>query len=143
MALLKFLHILTVVSLAVLHVSFDALPVNALSLEHGRDLSHAHIEIAKKRGQPHSSKKCRPRPSSASQSPIVSTTYNSNSAPSSNPSKPTSTTSSKSAPTNAPASSTGSKVMFPWSNNEQRSIPNFATGPKRLCVHLLFLVPLH
>jgi hypothetical protein len=145
MAPVKF--ILTVVSLAILHASFDALPVNALTVERshaGRDFSHVHAEIAKKRGD--SSKKCRPRSTSASQSSAP--TANSNYAPSSNPSEPAHTTSSsqsatasssQSAATNAPASSINSKVMYGWSNNEQPSIPNFVTGSTRLCVHSLIV----
>jgi hypothetical protein len=137
MAPIKF--ILTVVSLAILHASFDALPVNALTVERshaGRDFSHVHAEIAKKRGD--SSKKCRPRSTSASQSSAP--TANSNYAPSSNPSEPAHTTSSsQSAATNAPASSINSKVMYGWSNNEQPSIPNFVTGSTRLCVHSLIV----
>lgn len=137
MAPVKFLHILTVVSLAILHASFDALPVNALTVERshlGRDLSHVHAGIAKKR-----SKKCRARPTSASQSSAPTTT-NSNSAPSSNPSEPAHTTSSSQpASTNAPASSINSKVMYGWSNNEQGSIPNFISGSTRLCVHSLIV----
>jgi hypothetical protein len=146
MALVKFIRIFSVVSLAILHTSLDALPVNALIVERGhvgRDFSHAHAEIAKKRGD--SSKKCRPRPSNAPQSAVATTTYHTtttipNNAPSSNPSEPAHTTSSsQSAPTNAPASSVNSKVMYAWSNNEQPSISNFlpGSGQTRLCVHLL------
>jgi hypothetical protein len=144
MALVKFLRIFSVVSLAILHASFDALPVNALIVERGhvgRDFSHAHAEIAKKRGD---SSKCRPRPSSASPNAVLATTTTTkpSSAPSSNPSEPANTTSSssQSAPTNAPASSSvNSKVMYAWSNSEQPSIPNFlpGSGQTRLCVHLL------
>ncbi|KAN0127039.1 Glycosyl hydrolase catalytic core domain containing protein [Russula decolorans] len=133
MAPVKFLHILTVVSLAILHASFDALSVNALIVDRGhvgRDFSHVHAEIAKKRGA--SSTKCRSRPTSASQSPAATTT-NPSYAPSSNASEPAHTTSSsQSASTNAPASSIDSKVMYGWSNNEQPSLGNFATGSTRL-----------
>lgn len=148
MALVKFIRIFSVVSLAILHTSLDALPVNALIVERGhvgRDFSHAHAEIAKKRGD--SSKKCRPRPSNAPQSAVATTTYHTtttipNNAPSSNPSEPAHTTSSSQpAPTNAPASSVNSKVMYAWSNNEQPSISNFlpGSGQTRLCVHLLIV----
>jgi hypothetical protein len=148
MAPVKFLHIFTVVSLAILHASFDALPVNALTVERSharRDFSHVHAEIAKKRGD--SSKKCRPRPTSASQSSSP-TTANSNYAPSSNPSEPAHTTSSsqsattsssQSASTNAPASSINSKVMLGWSNSEQPSMGNFVSDSTRLCVHSLIV----
>jgi hypothetical protein len=140
MAPVKFLHILTVVSLAILHASFDALSVNALIVDRGhvgRDFSHVHAEIAKKRGA--SSTKCRSRPTSASQSPAATTT-NPSYAPSSNASEPAHTTSSSQpASTNAPASSIDSKVMYGWSNNEQPSLGNFATGSTRLCVHSLIV----
>jgi len=137
MAPVKFLHILTVVSLAILHASFDALPVNALIVERGhagRDFSHVHAEIAKKRAD--SSKKCRPRPTSASQSPAP-TTYHADKVQSSQLSKlsgPTNTSSSSQpASTNAPVSSSiNSKIMYAWSNNEQPSIGNFLTGSPRL-----------
>jgi hypothetical protein len=141
MAPVKFLHILTVVSLAILHASLDALPVNALSVERGhvgRDFSHVHAEIAKKRGD--SSKKCRPRPTSASQSPAptYSTTTKPNYAASPKSSEPSHTSSSSQpASTNAPSSSINSKIMYAWSNNEQPSIGNFLTGSQRLCVHSL------
>ncbi|KAI0285015.1 glycosyl hydrolase catalytic core-domain-containing protein [Russula aff. rugulosa BPL654] len=128
MAVVKFLHILTVTSLAILHASFDARPVNALSVERGhlgRDFSHAHAEIAKKRD---SSKKCRPRPSSAPQNTVAPTSTNANYAPSST----SSTSSSQPASTNAPSSSLDSKVMLPWSNLEQPSLPNFKTNSNRL-----------
>lgn len=142
MAPVKFL--LTVVSLAILHASFDALSVNALSVERshvGRDFSHVHAEIAKKRAD---SKKCRPRPTSASQSPAPTTYHaantNANYAPSSNSSKPAETTSSSQpASTNAPASSINSKVMYAWSNGEQGSLNNFMTNTPRLCVHSLIV----
>ena len=143
MALVKFLQILSVVSLAILHTSFDALPVNALIVERhhvGRDFSHVHAEIAKKRGD--TAKKCRPRPSSASQNYVAPTSTptnpNPNYAQSSNPSEAThTTTSSQPASTNAPASSVNSKIMYAWSNDYQPSIPNFLTGSRRLCVHSL------
>jgi hypothetical protein len=121
MALLNSLRILTVVSLVVLNASFDALPVNALAVERahvGRALGHAHAEIAKKRD---SSKKCRPRPSSTSHavgaiaSPTHTTTTTSP-LPSSNPSQSAHTTSS----------SGGSKIIVPWSNNEEFCLKNFA-----------------
>jgi hypothetical protein len=136
MAPVKFL--LTVVSLAILHASFGALPVNALIVDRahvGRDFSHVHAEIAKKRAD--SSKKCRPRPTSASPSPAPTKPTYVNHALSSNPSEPahatsSSSSSSQSAPTNAPASSINSKVMYAWSNNEQPSIQHFATGSQRL-----------
>lgn len=137
MAVVKFLHIFTVVSLAILHASFDARPVNALSVERGhlgRDLAHAHAEIVKKRGD---SKKCRPRPSSASPNPVApTTTYANNYAPSSKPSEPAQTTSSQPASTNTPASSGSSKIMLAWSNDEQPSLPNcLVPGTRTLCVH--------
>jgi len=143
MALLKFLNILTVLSFAALHTSFDALPVNALTVERGhlgRDLSHLHAEIAKKRSD--SSKKCRPRPSSASQNHVVPSNSYVNLAPASTPSKPaTTTTSSQSASTNAPASSLSSKIMYAFSNHEQPSLKNFLTGHgKPLCVHSLIAI---
>jgi hypothetical protein len=132
MAVVRFLHILTIVSLAILHGSFDARPVHALSVERGhlgRDLSHAHAEIAKKRAD--SSKKCRPRPLSASQSPAPTTTPHANYVPLSK-SEPTQTTSSSQpASTNTPASTVGSKIMLGWSNNEQPSIPNFVPKSKQ------------
>jgi len=128
MAVVKFLHILTVASLAILHASFDARPVNALSVERGhlgRDFSHAHAEIAKKRD---SSKKCRPRPSSAPQNTVAPTSTNANYAPSST----SSTSSSQPASTDAPASSLDSKIMIAWSNLEQPSLHNFKTNSNRL-----------
>ena len=139
MAPVKFLHILTVVSLAILHASFDALSVNALIVDRGhagRDFSHVHAEIAKKRADSSSkTKKCRPRATNASPSPAASTT-NPSYAPSSKPSEAAHTSSSSQpASTNAPSSSINSKVMYAWSNSEQPSIPNFVTGSQRLCVH--------
>jgi hypothetical protein len=121
MALVKFL----LLSLAVLHASFDALPVNALAVQSGhlgRGLAHA--DIAKKRD---SSKKCKPRPTSASPNAVTTT---SSSVPSSGPSQPAQTTaSSQSPPTYTPSSSSGgSKVLLAWSNNEQSSLGNFFTG---------------
>jgi hypothetical protein len=142
MALVKFFRILTVVSLAVLYTSFDVLPVNALAVEHahlGRGLGHAHADIAKKRGD---SKKCRPRPSSASQSPAAVTYQPTTTASSPKSSQPAqSSSSSQPAPTNASPSTLSSKIMYPWSNNEQPSIKNFipTTAGTRLCVHSLIV----
>ncbi len=142
MALVRFFHILTVVSLAVLYTSFDALPVNALAVEHahiGRGLGHAHADIAKKRGD---SQKCRPRPTSASQSPAAATYQPTTTAPSSKYSQPAqSSSSSQPAPTNASPSTLSSKIMYAWSNNEQPSLANFvpSTAGTRLCVHSLIV----
>ena len=144
MALLKFLNVLTVLSFAVLHTSFDALPVNALTVERGylgRDLSHLHAEIAKKRSD--SSKKCRPRPKNASPNHVVPTNTHVNLAPASKPSKPadtTTSTSSQSAPTYASDSSLSTKIMYAFSNHEQPSLGHFLTGRgKPLCVHSLIV----
>jgi hypothetical protein len=138
MAVVKFIHILTVVSLSVLYASFDALPVNALSVERGhfgRDLGHVHAEVAKKRAD--SSKKCRPRPSSAAQNSVPPNTYSPTATSSTY--APSSTSSSLSTPSTAPASSVNSKIMYAFSNNEQPSIPNFLTGATRLCVNSLIV----
>lgn len=142
MAVVRFLHVLTIVSLAILHGSFDARPVHALSVERGhlgRDLSHVHAEIAKKRAD--SSKKCRPRPLSASQSPAATTTPHANYVPLSTSEPPQTTSSSQPASTNIPASTVNSKIMYAWSNYEQPSIPNFEPKSKqrRLCVQSLFV----
>jgi len=136
MALVRFLPVLTLVSLAFLHTSFHALPVNALAVERGhigRDISHAHAEIAK-RG---SSKKCRPRPTSASPTPTANTpNYQPPSAPSSSSS---SHAAQPTVPASSPGSSVNSKIMYAWSNLQQPSITNFLNGETRLCVHLLIV----
>ena len=134
MAPLKFVHFLTVVSLAVLQASFDALPVNALAVEHGhlgRGLGHAHADIAKKRDSP-SSKKCRPRPTN-SPKPAADNVP----APSSYSSQPAHTTTSSQPPTYTPSSS-GGKSFLAWSNNEQGSLDNFISH-KPMCVHSFIL----
>jgi hypothetical protein len=140
MAPLNFLHFLTVVSLAVLQASFDAIPVNALAVEHshlGRGLSHAHVDIAKKRDP--SSKKCRPRPTSIAPKAAAAAATPPSSAPSSQPSQPAqTTTSSQSSSTYTPSSSGGGKSLLAWSNNEQGSLKNFAKN-KPMCVHSFIL----
>jgi len=129
MAPLGFLRFVTVVSLAVLQASFDALPVNALAVEHGhlgRGLSHAHADIAKKRDSP-SSKKCRPRPTTspkpaADNVPAPST-------PSHSTQPASTTTSSQPPPANTPSSSGGGgKSFLAWSNNEQGSLEHFVSN---------------
>lgn len=137
MAPASFLHILSVVSLAVLHVSFGALPVNALALERNhaaRGLGHAHADIAKRAD----SKKCRPRPTSVSPNAVAVT---STPVPSPQSSKPaTTTTSSQAPPANTPSSSngdgSGSKFIIGWSNQEESSLVNFVTkgSQARTCV---------
>lgn len=135
MAPASLFHILSVVSLAVLHVSFGALPVNALALERNhaaRGLGHAHADIAKRAD----SKKCRPRPTSVSPNAGAVVTSPVPSPQSSQPA-PT-TTSSQSPPANTPSSSggDGSKIIYGWSNHEETSLQHFVpTGSKgRTCV---------
>jgi hypothetical protein len=139
MAPLGFLRFVTVVSLAVLQASFDALPVNALAVEHGhlgRGLSHAHADIAKKRDSP-SSKKCRPRPTTspkpaADNVPAPST-------PSHSTQPASTTTSSQPPPANTPSSSGGGgKSFLAWSNNEQGSLEHFVSN-NPACVHSFIL----
>jgi hypothetical protein len=119
MALVKFL----LLSLALLHASFDALPVNALAVQHGhvaRGLGHAHADIAKKRD---SSKQCRPRPTSAAANIVATTTPLPYSAPSSKPSQTAQSTAPPS--TSTPSSSGGGKRLLAWSNNEESSLRHF------------------
>jgi hypothetical protein len=148
MVLLNFVRVLSVVSLAVIHASFDALPVNALAVERahvGRSLGHPHAEIARKRD---SSKKCRPRPSSSSASHSVAaaathsvaTTTSPPAVPSSHPSQSAqSITSSQPPSTPTPSSSGGSKILLGWSNNQQDSLKNFVTSQTHEYVHSSFL----
>jgi len=149
MAPSNFLRLFTVFSLAILNISFDALPVNALAVERGhvaRGVNHAHAGIAKKRGD---SKQCKPRPvtSTPAYIPSSSPTTSHHSAadghlaspvPISEPSThKTTTTSSSPMPSVTPSSSSsysGSKVALAWSNNEQSSLGNFISPHTVLCV---------
>lgn len=140
MAPSNFLRLFTVFSLAILNISFDALPVNALAVERGhvaRGVNHAHAGIAKKRSD---SKQCKPRPVTSTPAYIPSSSpttshysaadgHLASPAPISEPSThKTTTTSSSPAPSVTPSTSgsySGSKVALAWSNNEQSSLGNF------------------
>jgi hypothetical protein len=147
MAPASFFRLLTVFSLAVLNVSFNTLPANALAVEHGhmaRNMNHAHAGVAKKRRD--SSKQCKPRPVSSvsssispdvSPSPSISQHSSANVALA-HPATPVSvshssshtTTASSQSPTHYVAASgnSGGKVCLGWSNLEEGSMGNFITS---------------
>jgi len=148
MAASNFLRLFAIFSLAILNISFDALPVNALAVERGhvaRGVNHAHAGVAKKRGE---SKQCKPRPvtSTPASYPSSSPTTSHHSAadghlasplPISQSSTHKTTTTSSSSPTPSVAPSTsgsysGSKVALAWSNHEQPSLGNFVTPHTKL-----------
>jgi len=145
MAPSNFLRLFTIFSLAILNISLDALPANALVVEPGhmaRGVNHAHAGIAKKRSN---SKQCKPRPVPAISSTSSTTSHHSvavvanahlaTPAPSSQLSTHETTTTSHSSTPSAAASSSGScsnkKVGLGWSNHEQSSLHNFVTP----CTH--------
>ena len=130
MAPVNFARLLAIFSLAILNISFDTLPANALSVDRGhmaRGINHAHAGVAKKRGD--SPKQCKPRPSAPTTS--IKPNVLSTSAPahyyatpaSVSPSSPHTTTSSQlpqssSAPSSSGTSDGGSsKAGLAWSNN--------------------------
>ncbi|KAI0003012.1 glycosyl hydrolase catalytic core-domain-containing protein [Russula compacta] len=122
MALVKSLRLLSVFSLAILNISFEALPANALTVDRGhigRSPNHPHAGIAKKRGS--SPRKCKPRATSAPTSSlsdhvaVVTTTS-------------LMTTTSPQPTASTTASSSGStKPGLAWSNPEEQSLHNFIT----------------
>jgi hypothetical protein len=155
MAPVNFARLLAIFSLAILNISFDTLPANALSVDRGhmaRGINHAHAGVAKKRGD--SPKQCKPRPSAPTTS--IKPNVLSTSAPahyyatpaSVSPSSPHTTTSSPSSPhtttssqlpqsSSAPSSSGtsdggSSKAGLAWSNNEETSLCNFLSYGSRL-----------
>lgn len=119
MALVKSLRLLAVVSLAILNISFEALPANALNVDRGhigRSPNHLHAGIAKKRD----GAKCKPRATSAP------TSSYSDHAAVATPTSYMTTTSSH--PTTSTTPSSGSaKPGLAWSNPEQQSLHNFIT----------------
>lgn len=142
MAQSNFLRLFAVFSLAILNISFDALPVNALAVERDhmvRGVNHAHAGVAKKRGD---SKQCKPRPVTSTPAPAYTPSTSSHHstaaahlATPASVSQPsthkTTATSSSSTPSVAPpssGSSSGSKVGLAWSNNEEGSLGNFITS---------------
>jgi len=152
MAASNFLRLFAIFSLAILNISFDALPVNALAVERGhvaRGVNHAHAGVAKKRAD---SKQCKPRPvttTTPASYPSSSPTTSHHSAadghlaspvPISESSTHKTTTSSSPTPSVTPSHSSGSysgsKVALAWSNHEQPALPNFITSHTKLCVHL-------
>ncbi|KAI0269224.1 glycosyl hydrolase catalytic core-domain-containing protein [Gloeopeniophorella convolvens] len=79
MAPIKFLNLLAISALAILATSFNAVPVNALSVEHrhaARSVNHAHAGIAKKK-RDGSTRRCKPRTSTSIASVATSTTHTS------------------------------------------------------------------
>jgi hypothetical protein len=145
MAPVNFARLLAIFSLAILNISFDTLPANALSVDRGhmaRGINHAHAGVAKKRGD--SPKQCKPRPSAPTTS--IKPNVLSTSAPahyyatpaSVSPSSPHTTTSSQlpqssSAPSSSGTSDGGSsKAGLAWSNNEETSLCNFLSYGSRL-----------
>ena len=156
MAPSNFLRLFAIFSLAILNISFDVLPANALAVERGhmaRGVNHAHAGVAKKRGN---SKQCKPRPvpnapassisltsstSASTTSHSVADAHLATPAPIPQPSTHKTTTSSSYSPSPsvAPSSSgsySGSKVALAWSNNEESSLDNFITPHTGMCVHL-------
>jgi hypothetical protein len=144
MAPLNFARLLAIFSLAILNISFDTLPANALSVDRGhmaRGINHAHAGVAKKRGG--SPKQCKPRPSTPATS--IKPGVLSSSAPahyyatstSVSQSSPHTTTSSQlpqssSTPSSSGTSSgTSSKAGLAWSNNEETSLCNFLSYGSR------------
>jgi|SRR5712671_1157554 len=145
MALINFLRLFSIFSLAILNISLSALPVDALAVERGhigRGLNHAHAGLAKRND---SSGRCRPRPISSS--PDLSPTPHPYHAPSSQPapashSSSHTTSSSTTSHSHQPSGSTSiSKFGISWSNHEEQSITNVITpgSPKRLYVNLFIL----
>jgi len=151
MAPANFLRLLAVFSLAILNISFDVLPANALAVERGhmaRSINHAHAGLAKKRSN--STGKCKPRPVSSA-SPSMPANSNPPSAPAVSSSmppnvvhnvtpatpSPTTTTTTSSAPAQSPTpntapSSSGGKVALAWSNLEEASLDNFITASTKM-----------
>lgn len=141
MAQSNFLRLFAVFSLAILNISFDALPVNALAVERGhmaRGVNYAHAGVTKKRAD---SKQCKPRPvtSTPAYTPSTSSHHSTADAHLATPAsvyqpsthKTTATSSSSPTPSVAPpssGSSSGSKVGLAWSNNEEGSLGNFITS---------------
>ena len=123
MAPANFLRLLPIFSLALLNISFGTLPANAIAVERGhmaRGINHAHVNVAKKRGN--SPGQCKPRPGVP-----ASSTYDNLVAISSSVSPSQSQPSPTPTPTSSGSSSNG-KLTLMWSNNEQNSMCNFANG---------------
>jgi len=144
MAPANFLRLLAVFSLAILNISFDVLPANALAVERGhmaRSINHAHAGFAKKRSN--QTGKCKPRPvpnaspsmppnSSPSPAP-ANVVHNATPAPNSQPTTTTTSSTPAQSPTpNTAAPSGGQKVALAWSNLEEASIDNFITASTKI-----------
>ncbi len=151
MAPANFLRLLAVFSLAILNISFDVLPANALAVEGGhmaRSINHAHAGFAKKRSNP--AGKCKPRPvpnaspsmppnSNPHPAPAVSSSMPPNVVHDATPAphSPTTTTTTSSAPAQSPTPNTappssGGKVALAWSNLEEASLDNFVTASTKM-----------
>jgi len=139
---------LAIVSFALFYVSLTPIAANALSVEPAhvaRGFSHAHAGIAKKK-RDGPSKRCKPRPSSSTSPPASTPGYTPAYTPPSTPSStdlptttssppavtpsssPSSTTTTSSPPAGTPASNGSKKVGVSWSNGEETSLCNFASG---------------
>jgi len=142
MAPVNFARLLAIFSLAILNISFDTLPANALSVDRGhmaRGISHAHAGVAKKRGD--SPKQCKPRPTVPTTSIKPDVSFSSTSAhsydtpaPVSHASPQTTTSSILPQSSSAPSSSGpsyGTKAGLAWSNNEETSLCNFIGSGNR------------
>ncbi|KAH9963159.1 glycosyl hydrolase catalytic core-domain-containing protein [Russula dissimulans] len=135
MPLVNFLRLFSVFSLAVLNISFSALPVDALAVDRGhigRSPNHAHAGLAKRNG---SSARCRPRPTSTSTS-TGSSTSPALGTPTYTPhtTTTTTTTTTTSHPSTSSTPNNLSKFGISWSNMVERSIRNVITAesPTRL-----------
>jgi hypothetical protein len=132
MAPVNFVRLLTVLSLALLNISFGTLPTNALAVEHShmaRGINHAHAGVAKKRGD--SPKQCKPRPTATpSTQPVAAYTPPASPTPShsSSPSTSSSQVSNNYNPPSSGSSSGSGKVGLDWSNWEEMSLCNFITS---------------
>jgi hypothetical protein len=138
MALVKFVHLLAVLSFAIFQVSFVPLPANALAVERGHvGRDHVHAGIIKR--QSGSSKRCKPRKGNDK----PPTYPNNNSTTHDNTSHPTTTSITTTSPHQTPTStpSRGSKRILSWSNSVESSLKNFI-GPNSdiLCACSLSLL---
>ncbi|KAI0254316.1 glycosyl hydrolase catalytic core-domain-containing protein [Lactifluus subvellereus] len=136
----------TVLSLAILNVSFNSLPTYALAVERdhiARGFNHAHVGIAKKK-RTGSSKRCKSRltglpvvsPAAAVPSSSSTTTYTPSPTPAAASPKPqadkaTTTSSPVPVTTPAPSSSGNHKVGLAWSNGEQSALSKFQSPHTR------------
>ncbi|KAI0049560.1 glycoside hydrolase family 128 protein [Auriscalpium vulgare] len=133
MAALKFFNLLALSSLALVALSFNAAPVNALATDHrhiARSINHAHNGVAKKKRD---SKRCKPRTASSSlvsSSAPASSTAHSSTAAATTTTHTTTKSSSTAKAAATTASSGGSaggnsfkgKVGLSWSNGEQGTL---------------------